>query len=1138
MDPVTFAAAVLGLVDWKSLFKKFAEDSISSGLKSGRDGLLRRLKPTERERVAREAVGIFTREFLQELDDKNPFSAALEGYEEGLKRLIEAAALDIAAWLQPEIKAVDLGPVERMWSGLGLHPLPAAFNWALVAENYARALRQYVRRDPALRAELEVALQQDSHDFEKRFSPGFDLAAYRDFLRKKCATLQLSPLHTSAYDRRVGLWSVFVPQSARESAPVRDLPRELLRRLRIEGHVLQERDEQDLERLGEAYASAAPGPVFEIFDRQRLLVLLGDPGSGKTSLLKYTVLRWVNEDQGPVPLWIDLREYARRPDGIVRYLESEQTFGLEAGRVSEHLSGGKAALYLDGLDEIFAPQIRAAVIEQIAAFSARYPQARCVVTSRIIGYEPERLRDASFAHATLEEFDDPQIALFLEKWHIISEEDPKERTRLSARLRRAIQESRAIRELAGNPLLLTMMAILNRNQELPRDRVELYREASRVLLHEWDASRSLPVDVFGRQEKEALLRELAGAMQQGEGGLAGNLIEHDSLLAIIRRYLKSIGIEAPYEKAHKLVQQLTERNFILCCAGANRFSFVHRTFLEYFCAAWFVHQFQDHTLSPEQLKTEVYGRHWEDETWHEVLRLIAGMIGEKQAEQLILFLMEQDGRWNKLANVMLAAGCLSEVRNRRPIAQTDRTLSELMLQRAIRYDPPYLYENYQVYDEVGPTRSKAVGLIASVWSGSHSWLRSAATQDADWIVRRAAIQELARGWKNDPDTLPILKDRARFDENSNVRYQAVEGLAREWKDDPDTLPILKDRACSDDDPNMRSGVIQDLARGWKDDPDTLPILKDRACSDEYPGVRLTAVRELARGWKDDPDTLPIVKDRARSDEHEVVRLVAVQELVRAWKYDPDTLPILKDSTSSDEALSVRSAALQELARGWKDDPDTLSILKNRACYDHEPYVRSTAVEELARGWKNDPDTLPIVKHRARSDDHPNVRSGAVEEVARGWKDDPETLSILKDRVRFDEHPYVRRAAVQQLARWWKEDPYTLPILKDRAHSDEDWTVRFAAAQELARGWRDEPDTLPLLKDRARSDENWSVRIAAVQELARGWKEDPDTLPILKDLARSHEDPDARHTAVRELARGWKDDPEVKALLQDLETEAN
>ncbi|MCZ0902160.1 NTPase, partial [Microcoleus sp. HI-ES] len=57
---------------------------------------------------------------------------------------------------------------------------------------------------------------------------------------------------------------------------------------------------------------------------------------------------------------------------------------------------------------------------------------------------------------------------------------------LLERLQQAIAASNSIRELAGNPLLLTMMAILNRNQELPRFRAKLYEEASKVLLHKWD----------------------------------------------------------------------------------------------------------------------------------------------------------------------------------------------------------------------------------------------------------------------------------------------------------------------------------------------------------------------------------------------------------------------------------------------------------------------------------------------------------------------------------------------------------------------------------------------------------------------------------------------------------------------------
>jgi predicted NACHT family NTPase len=60
-----------------------------------------------------------------------------------------------------------------------------------------------------------------------------------------------------------------------------------------------------------------------------------------------------------------------------------------------------------------------------------------------------------------------------------------------------------------------MMAILNRNQELPRDRAELYEQASRVLLQEWEVVQNLPipVDTIGRKEKQAMLRKVAYFMQ-------------------------------------------------------------------------------------------------------------------------------------------------------------------------------------------------------------------------------------------------------------------------------------------------------------------------------------------------------------------------------------------------------------------------------------------------------------------------------------------------------------------------------------------------------------------------------------------------------------------------------------------------
>ena len=52
--------------------------------------------------------------------------------------------------------------------------------------------------------------------------------------------------------------------------------------------------------------------------------------------------------------------------------------------------------------------------------------------------------------------------------------------------------------------------------------------------------------------------------------------------------------------------------------------------------AWLTEFFQkQRTLTEEELKTEVFGKHWQDESWHEVLRLICGIVGENVTGMMI-----------------------------------------------------------------------------------------------------------------------------------------------------------------------------------------------------------------------------------------------------------------------------------------------------------------------------------------------------------------------------------------------------------------------------------------------------------------------------------------------------------------------
>jgi HEAT repeat protein len=85
------------------------------------------------------------------------------------------------------------------------------------------------------------------------------------------------------------------------------------------------------------------------------------------------------------------------------------------------------------------------------------------------------------------------------------------------------------------------------------------------------------------------------------------------------------------------------------------------------------------------------------------------------------------------------------------------------------------------------------------------------------IVRGAAVDALARNFKDDPDTLLILKC-ALVDNDEFVRYGSVDALARNFKDHPDTLPLLKYHAKADNDSDVRSAAVQALVSNFKDHP--------------------------------------------------------------------------------------------------------------------------------------------------------------------------------------------------------------------------------------------------------------------------------------------------------------------------------
>ncbi len=719
--------------------------------------------------------------------------------------------------------------------------LPHAFSWERVTEKYLESVKLIRQQNAELREFLDSQKLDSINQSLEAIAPvpvGFEVEKYQEGLRQQYEYLDLANLHiTGEQYERLTVKEIFIPQNARscqEYLPKDyELPKEIQKLLRERGDIAAEVRPEDLERYQQAYTQQQTRSVLEVIDdvNYPYIVILGDPGSGKSTLLKYQALQWAKLSPNqlssqPIHLLIELLKYNRSKDekecsDFLEFMERGSSWigHLNKSILHEWLQAGRAVVMFDGLDEVFEVEKRNRIVDQIHNFTQTYPKVKVLVTSRIIGYQQQRLKNAEFHHFMLQDFELEQIKVFIQKWHDLTFTDRLKKAASLERLDKAIAESRAILELAGNPLLLTMMAILNRNQELPRFRAKLYEEASKVLLHKWDfevkeklGHHKIDSDKIDEETKQSICGCIAYKMQSSGKGLAGNILSREDLRETIANSLKGLmGTEAT-TCAKLIVEQLRERNFILCFLGGyneDYYAFVHRTFLEYFCAWEFVRQFEKQkTLDLDGL-IQVYREHWRDESWHEVLRLIAGMLDAKFTGDILEYLIGENGEADKFSNLFLAAQCLDEVRNRNDIAAV-----------------------------AGKVRDR--------------------------------VKELTK-YGNITISTPPEYNRLLCE----IHIQAIEAVAATWKDDLQTLPILKQRAQSDDDWAVRQTAVQELARGWKDDQETLPILKQCAQSDDDWAVRYAAVQELARGWKDDYETLSILKERAQSDDNEDVREVAL-----------------------------------------------------------------------------------------------------------------------------------------------------------------------------------------------------------------------------------------------------------------------
>ena len=345
------------------------------------------------------------------------------------------------------------------------------------------------------------------------------------------------------------------------------------------------------------------------------------------------------------------------------------------------LRTGRALLLVDGVDEL-VPAQRAAVRTWLRGLLAEYPQLRVVVTSRPGAADRGWLSGEGFAPVLLERMSPLDVAAFCRRWHdalrdaaqrsaVVLPCSVDELREYERALLRQLDGRRHLRGLATSPLLCAMLCALNldRRQQLPPDRMALYRDALALLLERRDAEREVPAGrtvVLDTGSKLAVLQHVAWRLS-----LAGRAeLPREDVLALVRRAVERMP-NVEYT-AEDVLQHLLDRSGVLREPVVGRVDFVHRTFQEYLAAKEAV---EDQPV--DVLVTRAHLDQW----WETIVMAVGHATPERRAELLGGVLDRTDTEPRHCRRLrLLAAACLDTAQMVDPevIRRVEAAVEELL----------------------------------------------------------------------------------------------------------------------------------------------------------------------------------------------------------------------------------------------------------------------------------------------------------------------------------------------------------------------------------------------------------------------------------------------------------------------------
>ena len=352
-------------------------------------------------------------------------------------------------------------------------------------------------------------------------------------------------------------------------------------------------------------------------NRKTKLFILGKPGAGKTTFLRYLALQCAKGNIDRIPILVGLKEWSESELDLMSFISNlfDMCGFPEAGGFVEYiLDNGYGLVLFDGLDEVKQEDSnRDRTIQQIRNFTNKYLHNKCIVSCRVAAtnYTFEQ-----FDYVEIADFQPHQIFSFAERWF------GENRTQFTD-FRSALlePENKGMLELASVPILLNLICLtFSASGKFPRRRVQVYEEGIDTLLTTWDSSKSVSRDYQGLSinEKRLLLSRIAF------DALIDNKLffRKKALGERVNRFVRNVpGYNNQSIDGEEIVRSIEAHHGLLSERATDIYSFSHLTFQEYFAATEVVNDKEQTTLfGLLEPKTVASDR------WREVILMTATML--------------------------------------------------------------------------------------------------------------------------------------------------------------------------------------------------------------------------------------------------------------------------------------------------------------------------------------------------------------------------------------------------------------------------------------------------------------------------------------------------------------------------------